>query len=81
MLARVSPGRVEEHAAGGSGCPPGRFIERQEELAVLEFLGPDAVVDAAAQVLDELAIDIGRDGRARPARIQRQNGVNCTGGE
>ena len=31
------------------------------ELAVLQHLGPDAAVDAAAQVLDELAVDVLRD--------------------
>jgi len=42
---------------------PGRLlvIHRVEELAVFEHLGPDPAVDAAAQVLDELAVDILRD--------------------
>ena len=45
---------------------------RQEELAVDKLLRPNAVVDAAAQVLDELAVDIRRDRRTGFRRVDGQ---------
>ena len=46
-----------------------------EELAVLEHLGPDPAVDAPAQVLDELAVDVGRDRAELLAQIDQGRGT------
>ena len=45
--------------------------DREVELAILEHLGPDPAVDAASQVLDELAVDERRDRLARLVRMDR----------
>ena len=44
-------------------------IDGVEELAIFQHLGPEAAVDAAAQVLDELPVHVGRDGRTGPADV------------
>ena len=60
VRSREGLDRVHLDEAGAADRLPGRFAlpDRPEELAVLEHLGPDALVDAAAQVLDELAVDV-----------------------
>ena len=53
--------------------------DREVEFAVFEHLGPDAAVDAAAQVLDELTVDERVDRRAGLGRVDRDfdRGVRC----
>ena len=60
VAAREGLDLVHLDQAGLADRLPGRFAlaDRPEEFAVLEHLGPDPLVDAAAQVLDELAVDV-----------------------
>ena len=55
------------HAARLAEDRPRRLPFRHgvEELPVVDHLGPDATVDAAAQMLDELAVDVLRHRRGR----------------
>ena len=54
------------HRLRGADGLPGRLAlaDRVEELAIFEHFGPDAAVDAAAEVLDELAVNVLGDRRA-----------------
>ena len=58
-------------------CPadglPGRLLlaDGIEELSIFEHFGPNAAVNAAAQVLDELPIDVLRHRLADFARVDR----------
>ena len=67
------PRRGHRHAARLADERPGRFPlrHRMEELAVFQHLRPDAAIDAAAEVLDELAVDVLRHRRARQPGIDR----------
>jgi hypothetical protein len=60
---------------------PRRFFRarRVVELAVLEHLRPDAAVDAASEVLDELTVDVLRHRRPRSCRIDRDGGCERLG--
>ena len=66
-----------ESAGHGAGAAPGGLgvVDGVEELAVLEHLGPDAAVDAAAEVLDELAVDVLADGLAGFRGVDRDAGL------
>ncbi|HNW41313.1 MAG TPA: hypothetical protein PKN08_05365, partial [Opitutaceae bacterium] len=39
------------------------FGDREVEFTILQHFGPDAAVDAAAEVFDELSVDVRVDGR------------------
>ncbi len=81
--ADVGRRTVHGQRGGVAEDAPGRLLagRRVEELPVLEHLGPDAAVDAAAQVLDELAVDVLRDRLAGAGRVDRSLGANLTCGE
>jgi hypothetical protein len=94
VVAAVGARRVEkgvERRALGLDDLPG-LPGLQQELAVLELLGPDAVVDAPAEVLDELSVKVRRKGRPLLRRVQGDLGLarpcasrhrqsSCTKGE
>src|SRR4030042_3690014 len=73
MDADIGDDRVHPDAVRlPAGLPDGiRGVHGVEELAVLEHLRPDALVDAAAEVLDELAIDVLRHRRQCFRRLDR----------
>src|SRR5208337_3918524 len=63
--------------AAGFKHLPGRSlpVDRIEELTVLQHFGPDAAVDAATQVLDELSVDVFGDRRAGSRSIHGDGGA------
>ena len=83
VIADVRPLPVHDHVLIGSHRlplptpsvrPPRRFrllLRRHgaKELAIIQHLGPQTVVDQVAQMFDELPIDVLADGRANLAPI------------
>ena len=76
VLADERLGGVHRDRIGRAERFPGRLLvaDGREELAVFEHFGPNPAVDAAAQVLDELAVDVLRDRRSDVRRVDFDGG-------
>jgi hypothetical protein len=72
-VAQDLPGRCADHGERRVLQAAIRAViggDREIELAVFEHLGPDAAVDAASQMLDELAVEERIDRLARASNVQ-----------